>query len=85
MINSLQATTIARAATEAGHALKVAWDRKEEKARDYCAREGIIFIPLPEEALVGWHETFGSIGFRAGSRMIGIGIGRITRNHVSGC
>ena len=57
VINSLQAATIARAATEPGHALKVAWERKEEKARDYCAREGIVFVPLPVEALGGWHET----------------------------
>ena len=27
------------------------------RARDYCAREGIVFVPLPVEALGGWHET----------------------------
>ena len=55
--NPLQTATIAGAATEPGFALKAAWDRKMRKARDYCAREGIVFVPLPVESLGGWHEA----------------------------
>ena len=57
VINSLQDATVEGEAAEAGHALKVAYNRKVQKVGEVCRREGIAFIPLAVEALGGWHEV----------------------------
>jgi hypothetical protein len=48
---------LARAATEPGHALTVAFDRKVGAVADAFRRQGIAFVPLAAESLGGWHEV----------------------------
>ena len=54
VVNPLCATLVNGAATEPGHALVVAHQRKWQKHGDACAAEGLEFIPLPVETLGGW-------------------------------
>ena len=56
VVNPLKAQLVAQAATTAGHALTHAYNRKMAGAGAACQREGMVFIPLPAEALGGWHE-----------------------------
>ena len=48
--------TVARAATEPGHALNFAHDRKLRGAEEQCRQQGIAFLPLVVESLGGWHQ-----------------------------
>ena len=48
---------MARAATEPGHALTVAFARKVGAVAEACRRQGISFVPLAAESLGGWHEV----------------------------
>ena len=57
VINPLQSSLVAQAATTPGHALTVAYNRKMTDTGAACQREGITFIPLPVETLGGWHEA----------------------------
>ena len=57
VINPLQSSLVALAATSPGHALTVAYNRKMTNTGAACQREGITFIPLPVETLGGWHEA----------------------------
>ena len=43
------------AATEPGHALNFAHDRKLRGAEEDCRQQGIAFLPLVAESLGGWH------------------------------
>ena len=54
--NPLQQLTLRGAATTAGHALTVAYDRKMSGAAEACRDQGITFIPLAFESLGGMHE-----------------------------
>ena len=57
VINPLQARLVSQAANTAGHALDTAYNRKMVQAGEACRREGIVFLPMPMEALGGWQET----------------------------
>ena len=57
VINPLQAATVAQAAQTAGHALKVAHQRKLDKSWQPCHEQGIVFLPLAVESLGGWHKA----------------------------
>ena len=57
VISSLQDKTVAGAAVTPGHALTVAYDRKVADAAELCRQQGIVFVPLPFEALGGMHEV----------------------------
>ncbi len=57
VVHPLQQKLVARAATEPGHALTVAFDRKVGAVAEACRRQGIAFIPLAAESLGGWHEV----------------------------
>ena len=56
-MHPLQEKLVARAATEPGHALTVAFDRKVGAVAEACRRQGIAFVPLAAESLGGWHEV----------------------------
>ena len=56
VVSPLQATLVDRAATEAGHALQYALDRKNRQSAEDCHREGVKFLPLPIETLGRWHS-----------------------------
>ena len=53
----LQKATVARAATEPGHAAREAYNRKMREAGDQCRQQGIVFTPLAVETLGGWHQV----------------------------
>ena len=53
----LAASHVAGAATEAGHALRKACERKVNGAADACREQGIVFLPLAVETLGGLHKT----------------------------
>ena len=57
VINPLQASLVARAATEPGHALNVAHKRKIDKSWQPCHDQGIVFLPLAVESLGAWHKS----------------------------
>ena len=57
VINPLQSLTLAGAAADPGHALKVAYDRKMGAVAADCSRQGITFIPMAAESLGGWHKV----------------------------
>ena len=48
---------MAQAATNPGHALKVAYNRKMNQSAEACRLEGLVFTPLVAETLGGWHES----------------------------
>ena len=56
VINSLQAQTVDRAATEPGYALALRHRQKWAKYGEACLAEGIRFVPVIVESLGGWHE-----------------------------
>ena len=56
VVSSLQSTLLTKAADEAGHTLKHAFERKMRQSGDDCLQEGIKFFPLPVETLGGWHQ-----------------------------
>ena len=45
------------AATTAGHALSIAYQRNLKGAEEDCRRQGLVFLPLAAQALGGWHEV----------------------------
>ena len=49
--------TLARAATEPGHALNFAYERKLRGTWEDCERQGITFLPIVAESMGGWHAT----------------------------
>ena len=53
----LQDATRARAATEPGYAMSVAFNNKMRGTADLCDQEGIAFIPLVAESMGGWHKV----------------------------
>ena len=55
VVHPLQDATVVRAATEPGHALNFAHDRKLRGAEEDCRQQGIAFLPLVAESLGGWH------------------------------
>ena len=57
VINPLQVSQVAQAATTPGQALSTAFNRKMTQAGEACRREGIVFVPMPMETLGGWHEA----------------------------
>ena len=57
VVNPLQASLVARAATEPGHALNVAHKRKIDKSWQPCHDQGIVFLPLAVESLGAWHKS----------------------------
>ena len=57
VINPLQTTLVAQAATTPGHALTVAYNRKMTQSAEACRLEGIVFIPMAAETFGGWHES----------------------------
>ena len=62
VVNPLQAATLTGAATNPGHALSYAYDRKMRGAAEDCRQQGIAFLPLVVESLGGWHgEAVGEI------------------------
>ena len=56
VINSMQAQTVDRAATEPGYALTLRYNQKLNRYSEACLAEGIKFCPLIVEAHGGWHE-----------------------------
>ena len=48
VINPLQSSQVAQAATTPGHALTTAYNRKMTQVGEACRREGIVFIPMPQ-------------------------------------
>ena len=57
VVNPLQVATVEGAATEAGHALTFAFNRKMRGTSEACQRQGVTFLPLVVESYGGWHET----------------------------
>jgi hypothetical protein len=57
VINPLQKETIAGAAAESGHALRVAYRRKVLGAEAACRQQGIAFVPLAFESFGGMHKV----------------------------
>ena len=57
VVPSLQSGLVAKAAEEAGHALKHRYKQKWEKYGEACSAEGICFTPAPFEVLGGLHEA----------------------------
>ena len=57
VVNPLQAATVAGAATTPGHALTFAHNRKLRGAEEECRQQGIAFLPMAAESLVGWHPA----------------------------
>lgn len=57
VINSLQISHVAKAATTPGIALTTTYTRKMTKVGQACRREGIKFVPMPMETLGGWHKV----------------------------
>ena len=53
----LQDATRARAATNPGHAMTVAFENKCRVTEDLCREQGITFIPVVAESLGGWHRV----------------------------
>ena len=53
VVHPLQDATVVRAATEPGHALNFAHDRKLRGAEEDCRQQGIAFLPLVAESF-GW-------------------------------
>ena len=53
----LKEGTRARAATEPGYALTLAYNNKMRGAADQCDQQGIAFIPVVAESLGGWHKV----------------------------
>ena len=53
----LKEGTRARAATEPGYALTLAYNNKLRGAADQCDQQGIAFIPVVAESLGGWHKV----------------------------
>ena len=54
----LQDTTRARAATEPGHSMTIAYtySNKIRSIADLCDQQGIAFIPVVAESMGGWHK-----------------------------
>ena len=50
-------TNVARAAAEAGSALKSAFERKVQGAAAACCEQGITFLPIAAETLGGLHRV----------------------------
>ena len=65
VVNPLQVATVVGAATEAGHALTHAFNRKMRGTAEACHRQGVAFLPLAVESYGGWHE----MGAREGERL----------------
>ena len=57
VINSLQISQVAQAATTPGHALTTTYTRKMTKVGEAYRREWIMFVPMPMETLGGWHKV----------------------------
>ena len=57
VVHPFQGATLARAATEPGHALNFAYDRKLRGTWEDCERQGIAFLPIVAESMGGWHAT----------------------------
>merc|ERR1712012_269079 len=53
----LKEGTRARAATEPGYALTLAYNNKMRDAANQCDQQGIAFIPVVAESLGGWHKV----------------------------
>ena len=53
VVNPCQAATVIGAATTAGHALNFAHSRKVRGAGEACQRQGVTFLPIVVESLVG--------------------------------
>ena len=56
VVNCLQVATVVGAATEAGHALTHAFNRKMRGTAEACHRQAVAFMPLVVESYGGWHE-----------------------------
>ena len=56
VVSSLQCQLVNGAASEAGFALSHRYREKMRKYAEACAKEGIVFQPLPVEVLGGLHE-----------------------------
>ena len=56
VVNSFQVATVVGAATEAGHALTHAFNRKMRGTAEACHRQAVAFMPLVVESYGGWHE-----------------------------
>ena len=57
VVHPFQGATLARAATEPGHALDFAYERKLRGTWEDCERQGIAFLPIVAESMGGWHAT----------------------------
>ena len=53
----LKEGTRARATTEPGYALTLAYNKMMRGAADQCDQQGIAFIPVVAESLGGWHKV----------------------------
>ena len=69
VVNSFQVATVVGAATEAGHALTHAFNRKMRGTAEACHRQAVAFMPLVVESYGGWHE----MGVRGGEAGGGTG------------
>ena len=49
--------TRARAATEPGYAMTIAYSNKMRGTADLCDQQGIAFIPVVAESMGGWHKV----------------------------
>ena len=56
VVNSLHVANVVGAATEAGHALTHAFNRKMRGTAEACHRQGSAFMLLVVESYGGWHE-----------------------------
>ena len=57
MTSPLCQTNVARAAAEAGNALRSAFERKVHGAAAACYEQGITFLPIAAETLGGLHRV----------------------------
>ena len=69
VVNSFQVATVVGAATEVGHALTHAFNRKMRGTAEACHRQAVAFMPLVVESYGGWHE----MGVRGGEAGGGTG------------
>ena len=55
VVHPLTPSRLSTSAESPGSTLETAFKNKCRNTEDACAQEGIIFLPLPEESLGGWH------------------------------
>ena len=69
VINPLQLAYVNQSATNPGHALRKAYERKMSKHGEPCREAGLSFCPLPVDTLGAWSNTMVEQVKRMGSAL----------------